>query len=81
MSGTQWHDDADERLMETIVSGVDTPIMVTSFVLVATITTLDGGQDVLVNTTPGQRSLETLGLLRAGLVLEEEGLRREWFSD
>lgn len=76
-----WKEGADARLLAVIQAEQDEPLMVTSFVLVATAVTGEGGEDVIVNAAPGQRSMTTLGLLRGGLVIEEEGFRRDWFED
>ena len=75
-----WKDGADERLLNFIASEIEEPGMVTSFVVVATVTKLDGDQDIAVNAANGQRSLETLGLLHGAIAIEEEGLRRHWFD-
>ena len=76
-----WKEGADQRLLQIIADELEEPVMVESFIVIATVATIDGDQDIVVNAAPGQRSVTTLGLLDAGHLIESEGFVRAFFDE
>lgn len=76
-----WKEGADSRIASFLESEFDEPGVAAHFIIVIDLIRGDGEADLAFNVAPGQRSAMTVGLLRTALVLEEEGLKREWFND
>lgn len=69
------------RIVEKIKEECQKPLIIRGFVLVVDALDERGDSRILMNGHPDQRASDSLGLLRLALLVEEEGIRREWFSE